>query len=68
MEFEIRASRAIQGRKKLGAERTAYLELMRQGVGNAEACRVVGVNQRTGTRWRYGGSPQGGKADGAARH
>jgi IS30 family transposase len=25
-----------------------------QGTSNSEACRVVGVNRRTGTRWRYG--------------
>jgi hypothetical protein len=24
------------------------------GVSNSEACRVVGINRRTGTRWRYG--------------
>jgi hypothetical protein len=23
-------------------------------VPNAEACRIVGINRRTGTRWRYG--------------
>lgn len=28
--------------------------MIRQGVGNSEACRIVGVNRRTGTRWRYG--------------
>lgn len=27
---------------------------MNQGFSNAEACREVGVNRRTGTRWRYG--------------
>ena len=25
-----------------------------QGVSNSEACRVVGINRRTGTRWRFG--------------
>ena len=28
--------------------------LIAQGVSNAEACRIVGINRRTGTRWRYG--------------
>jgi len=29
---------------------------MEQGMNNSVACRVVGVNRRTGTRWRYGRS------------
>jgi len=28
--------------------------LIARGVSNSEACRLVGVNRRTGTRWRYG--------------
>ncbi len=28
--------------------------LIAQGMSNSEACRVVGINRRTGTRWRYG--------------
>jgi IS30 family transposase len=31
-----------------------YLQLIAQGVNNAEACRVVGINRKTGNRWRYG--------------
>jgi transposase len=31
-----------------------FVQLIAQGVSNAEACRVVGINRRTGTRWRYG--------------
>lgn len=27
---------------------------MNQGSSNTAACRIVGVNRRTGTRWRYG--------------
>ncbi|MEI7548709.1 MAG: hypothetical protein WCK21_11735 [Actinomycetota bacterium] len=27
---------------------------MQQGMSNAEACRVVGVNRKTGTRWKHG--------------
>ena len=33
-----------------------YLQLIAQGVNNAEACRLVGINRKTGTRWRYGHS------------
>ena len=38
----------------LTSERDRYLELMRQGMNNSAACRMVGVNRKTGTRWRYG--------------
>jgi IS30 family transposase len=31
-----------------------YLRLIAQGVNNAEACRQVGINRKTGNRWRYG--------------
>ena len=31
-----------------------FVRLIGQGVSNSEACRIVGVNRRTGTRWRYG--------------
>jgi IS30 family transposase len=33
-----------------------YVRLIAQGISNAEACRLVGINRRTGTRWRYGRS------------
>ena len=38
----------------LTAERDLYLRLMARGMSNSQACRVVGINRRTGTRWRYG--------------
>jgi IS30 family transposase len=28
--------------------------LIALGVSNSEACRIVGINRRTGTRWQYG--------------
>ena len=28
--------------------------LIAQGISNRQACRIVGINRRTGTRWRYG--------------
>src|SRR3954451_2143334 len=31
-----------------------FARLMAQGVSNSEACRLVGINRKTGTRWRYG--------------
>jgi transposase, IS30 family len=50
MDFEIRPLRAPQGRKKLEREREAYFLLMAQGVSSREACRIVGINRRTGKR------------------
>jgi IS30 family transposase len=35
-------------------KREAFARLIARGVPNAEACRIVGINRRTGTRWRYG--------------
>jgi IS30 family transposase len=31
-----------------------YVQLIAQGVGNSEACRLVGIDRKTGNRWRYG--------------
>ena len=59
MDFEIREDRKPQGRKKLTREREAYFQLMQQGVSNKEACRIVGINLRTGKRWRNGRNPSG---------
>jgi IS30 family transposase len=44
-------------------ERARFVGLIAGGMGNAEACRIVGVNRRTGTRWRYGRTVR----DGAGR-
>jgi IS30 family transposase len=35
-------------------ERQEFARLIAKGVNNSEACRLVGVNRRTGTRWRFG--------------
>lgn len=35
-------------------KREHYLRLMEQEMSNSAACRTVGINRRTGTRWRYG--------------
>ena len=34
--------------------RSKYARLMSQGISNAEACRILNVNRRTGMRWRHG--------------
>ena len=36
------------------AQRQEFGRLIALGVNNSEACRRVGVNRRTGTRWRFG--------------
>ncbi len=35
-------------------KREQFAQLIARGVSNNEACRVVGVNPRTGKRWRHG--------------
>lgn len=45
---------ARRGVGPLSAKREQFGRLIARGVPNAEACRVVGVNRRTGTRWRHG--------------
>jgi hypothetical protein len=36
------------------AKREQFARLIAQGVPSAQACRIVGVNPRTGKRWRHG--------------
>lgn len=43
-----------QGPAPLTAQRQEFGRLIAKGVNNSEACRLVGVNRRTGTRWRFG--------------
>ncbi|SFH09853.1 Helix-turn-helix domain-containing protein [Streptomyces mirabilis] len=60
MDFEIREGRAKSpGRKTLVREREEYFRLMDQGVSSREACRIVGINRRTGKRWLNGRNPSG---------
>ena len=35
-------------------KRAWFARLIAQGVNNSEACRIVGINRRTGKRWRHG--------------
>lgn len=48
-----------QGRRRrpgrgLTEKQDRFIGLIAQGMANAEACRIVGINRRTGTRWRFG--------------
>ncbi|MFC7816910.1 helix-turn-helix domain-containing protein [Streptomyces sp. NPDC057367] len=54
MDFEIRKDRNRQGRKPLTRERAAYFQLMEQGYSAREAARIVGIDRRTGKKWRNG--------------
>ncbi len=38
----------------MSEQRRLYMELMSKNVSNTAACRIVGVNRRTGTRSRWG--------------
>jgi hypothetical protein len=40
--------------KPLIAQRELYLRLMKQGLNNSEACRLLGIHRKTGQRWRHG--------------
>ena len=44
------------GAQPLTSQRDQYRALMREGMSNAAASRIVGVNRKTGHRWRYGHS------------
>ncbi|MFD9430964.1 IS30 family transposase [Streptomyces sp. NPDC060002] len=58
--FEIRQARTVaQGRRKLTREREEYFRLVQQGVSYTEAAKAVGINLRTGKRWRNGRNPSG---------
>nr|BFD86260.1 IS30 family transposase [Streptomyces sp. Xyl84] len=60
MDFKIRENRGkAQGRRTLVREREEYFRLMDQGLSSAEACKRVGINSRTGKRWRNGRAASG---------
>ena len=50
----VRSRVGRPGPVPLTAQRQEFARLIARGVSNSEACRMVGVNRRTGTRWRYG--------------
>ncbi|MHC3412759.1 hypothetical protein ACLQ2K_29970, partial [Streptomyces sp. DT17] len=64
---EIRDRSVNRGRRSLTEDRRAYLQLMQQGVSSREACRIVGINLRTGKRWRNGRAPSGRTGRGGPR-
>lgn len=56
MDFEIRGDGTAQGPVRLSRERAEYSRLVHQGYSNKEACRLVGIDARTGRKWRNGRS------------
>ena len=47
----------VDGRRGVApqtAKREQWARLTQRGVSNSEACRIVGINVRTGKRWRHG--------------
>jgi IS30 family transposase len=47
----------VRGRAGVGPQtekREPWARLISRGVSNSEACRIVGINVRTGKRWRHG--------------
>jgi len=53
MEKNIERRRP-QGRRRLSLERKQYAEFMTEGYSNSAACKVVGINVRTGRKWKNG--------------
>jgi transposase, IS30 family len=47
-------SGATHAGRALTEQQDRFVRLIAQGVPNAEACWIVGINRRTGTRWRFG--------------
>ena len=45
--------RKSRGAPPKNAARAHYDQLMKQGMGNSEACRIVGISCSSGTRWRH---------------
>ena len=45
--------RPLPGSTPLSRQRKEYARLIGRGVSNSEACRLVGINRRTGTPTVY---------------
>lgn len=50
----MKRPRKSRGAPRKNAARAHYDQLMKQGMGNSEACRIVGISRSSGTRWRHG--------------
>ena len=57
MEQAVESGRRPRRRRPGGGateKQERFVRLIEQGFSNSEACRMVGINRRTGTRWRFG--------------
>ena len=54
----MRRSRTTHAGVASTEKQDRVVRLIAQGVNNSEACRQVGINRRTGTRWRFGRTVQ----------
>ena len=48
------AGRGRPGREPQVEKRERFSRLIGRGFSNSEACRIVGINRKTGKRWRHG--------------
>jgi transposase, IS30 family len=53
-EIAMGRSRTTHQGEALTEKQDKFVRLIAQGVSNSEACRLVGIHRRTGTRWRLG--------------
>ncbi|BCW73553.1 IS30 family transposase [Arthrobacter sp. NicSoilB8] len=51
---DMKRAKKSRGAPPKNAARAHYDQLMKQGMGNSEACRIVGISRSSGTRWRHG--------------
>jgi len=54
MTDSSRSRKKVVGALPMAETRVEYARLMRQGISNAETCRTLNINRRTGMRWRHG--------------
>ena len=50
----LRRQRRVRKGGVQAEKQELFTRLIAQGISNSEACRMVGINRKTGTRWRYG--------------
>jgi hypothetical protein len=50
----MKRRRKSWGAPPKNAARAHYDQLIKQGKGTSEACRIVGISRSSGTRWRHG--------------
>ena len=54
MEVVVGAARKTRRGVMVVEKQERFVGLIPQGVSNSQACRIVGIRRKTGTRWRYG--------------